>query len=123
MVPAAILFDLNNGGDKDWGDNPPYYNLGIEAASQAKEEFELGNAGAGYGSQAGALKGGLGSASFESDSGLKIGGLFAVNSFGSVVNNETGQSYQIPVIKSKTPPSLLIKFIFCLRFLEININF
>ena len=25
MVPAAILFDLNNGGDKDWGDNPPYY--------------------------------------------------------------------------------------------------
>lgn len=91
MVPAAILFDLNNGGDKDWGDNPPYYNLGIEAASQAKEEFELGNAGAGYGSQAGTLKGGLGSASFESDSGLKVGGLFAVNSFGSVVNNETGQ--------------------------------
>ncbi len=91
MVPAAILFDLNNGGNKDWGDEPPYNNLGIEASTKASEKFELGNVGAGYGAKAGSLKGGLGSASFENEKGLKIGGLFAVNSFGSVVNYETGQ--------------------------------
>ena len=91
MVPAAILFDLNNGGNKDWGDEPPYNNLGIEASTKASEKFQLGNVGAGYGAKAGSLKGGLGSASFENKEGLKIGGLFAVNSFGSVVNYETGQ--------------------------------
>ena len=76
MVPAAILFDLNNGGNKDWGDESPYNNLGIEASTRASEKFELGNFGAGYGAKAGSLKGGLGSASFENKEGLKIGGLF-----------------------------------------------
>ena len=90
-MPAAILFDLNNGGNKDWGDEPPYNNLGIEASTRASDKFQLGNVGAGYGAKAGSLKGGLGSASFENKEGLKIGGLFAVNSFGSVVNYETGQ--------------------------------
>ena len=28
IVPAAILFDLANGGDKDWGETPPYRELG-----------------------------------------------------------------------------------------------
>ena len=65
MIPAAILFDLNNGGNKDWGDEPPYNNLGIEASTRASEKFQLGNVGAGYGAKAGSLKGGLGSASFE----------------------------------------------------------
>ncbi len=91
MVPAAILFDLSNGGNKDWGDTPPYNKLGIEATSNASIKFKLGNTGAGYGAKAGSLKGGLGSASFENAEGLKVGGLFAVNSFGSVVNSETGQ--------------------------------
>ena len=91
MVPAAILFDLSNGGSKDWGDTPPYNKLGIEAASKASIKFKLGNIGSGYGAKAGSLKGGLGSASFENEEGLKVGGLFAVNSFGSVVNSETGQ--------------------------------
>tara|TARA_B100001996_G_scaffold120059_1_gene90833 strand:+ start:1023 stop:2027 length:1005 start_codon:yes stop_codon:yes gene_type:complete len=91
MIPAAILFDLNNGGDKDWGDNPPYHNLGVEAVKQADKKFEIGNKGAGYGAKAGTLKGGLGSASFISDTGLQIGGLFAVNSFGSVVHSDSGQ--------------------------------
>ena len=49
MVPAAILFDLSNGGNKDWGDTPPYNKLGIEATSNASIKFKLGNIGAGYG--------------------------------------------------------------------------
>ena len=35
IVPAAILFDLLNGGDKDWGRYPPYRELGYEAAVNA----------------------------------------------------------------------------------------
>ena len=35
IVPAAILFDLVNGGDKDWGRYPPYRELGYEAACNA----------------------------------------------------------------------------------------
>ncbi|RME68463.1 MAG: peptidase T4, partial [Alphaproteobacteria bacterium] len=31
VVPAAILFDLNNGGDKEWGEDPPYRDLGRRA--------------------------------------------------------------------------------------------
>ena len=91
MVPAAILYDLANGGDKEWLKNPPYSSLGLEAVSNLSDKIELGNFGAGYGSQAGSLKGGLGSASFVSNDGIQVGGLFAVNSYGSVVNNETGQ--------------------------------
>ena len=91
MVPAAILYDLANGGDKEWLKNPPYSSLGLEAVSNLSDKIELGNFGAGYGSQAGSLKGGLGSASFVSNDGIQVGGLFAVNSYGSAVNNETGQ--------------------------------
>ena len=32
IVPGAILFDLLNGGDKDWGRYPPYRELGYAAA-------------------------------------------------------------------------------------------
>ena len=35
IVPGAILFDLLNGGDKDWGRYPPYRELGYEAAKSA----------------------------------------------------------------------------------------
>lgn len=89
IVPAAILFDLRNGGDKDWGIEPPYRRLGAEATAAASASasgtFALGNAGAGYGALAGAYKGGLGSASLVTDDGFEIGALVAVNAFGSPV--------------------------------------
>lgn len=85
IVPAAILFDLLNGGDKDWGDTPPFRVLGTRAVEAAGAGFALGNAGAGYGAHAGSLKGGLGSASVVHDSGITVGALAAVNSLGSVV--------------------------------------
>ena len=62
IVPTAILFDLLNGGDKDW-DWPPYRELAYEATGKAARDFALGNIGAGMGAKAGNLKGGLGSAS------------------------------------------------------------
>lgn len=83
VVPAAILFDLTNGGDKAWGDTPPYRALGAKALAAAAEDFTLGNEGAGLGAKAGAYKGGLGSASLVSADGLIAGALIAANPFGS----------------------------------------
>jgi L-aminopeptidase/D-esterase-like protein len=85
MVPAAILYDLANGGDKGWGLNPPYRTLGIAAVEAADLTFELGSVGAGAGAMAGALKGGMGSASTVTHDGFTVGAVAAANSFGSVV--------------------------------------
>lgn len=85
IVPAAILFDLANGGDKDWGDAPPYARLAKAALAAVSAEVTQGSVGAGSGARAGALKGGQGSASLMLGDGAVIGALAAVNSFGSVV--------------------------------------
>ncbi len=85
IVPAAILFDLNNGGDKDWGEFTPYDRLGREAVAASGIAFELGSVGAGYGARAGAYKGGVGSASCVTADGLTVGAYVAVNAFGSPV--------------------------------------
>lgn len=83
LVPAAILFDLGNGGDKDWQDNP-YPALGRQAFDGIGVDFELGSFGAGTGALTAMHKGGLGSASLVLDSGITVGALVAVNPFGSV---------------------------------------
>ena len=83
LVPAAILYDLANGGDKAWGESPPYHRLGHEALHAAGKEFAIGRAGAGFGAQAGAYPGGLGTASWITDDGFRLGAIAVVNSFGS----------------------------------------
>lgn len=82
IVPGAILFDLLNGGDKDWRENP-YRRLGAEALAAARPEFAPGTAGAGAGATTATLKGGLGSASLILPSGHCVGALVAVNALGS----------------------------------------
>ncbi|WP_174301644.1 P1 family peptidase [Caulobacter sp. S45] len=84
ITPAAILYDLGNGGDKAWGLEPPYRRLGMDAVGAAAERFALGAVGAGRGAMAGARPGGLGSASVVLGDGLVVGGLAAVNPLGSV---------------------------------------
>ncbi|ARE38641.1 Peptidase, T4 family [Rhodovulum sp. P5] len=84
IVPGAILFDLLNGGDKDWADNP-YKPLGRAALAAADADVALGSAGAGYGATTADLKGGLGSASLVLDCGITVGALVAVNALGSAV--------------------------------------
>ncbi len=84
VVPATILYDLANGGDKDWGFEPPYRALGLRAVEAAGLEFELGTAGSGAGAMAGQLKGGTGSVSVVTEDGFTVGAIAAVNSFGSV---------------------------------------
>lgn len=84
IVPGAILFDLLNGGEKNWGRFPPYRDLGYEAAVRAAQDFTLGNTGAGLGATTVNLKGGLGSASAMCES-CTVGALALVNAAGSAV--------------------------------------
>lgn len=83
LVPGAILFDLLNGGNKDWVDNP-YRALGRAAFEAASDDFALGSHGAGTGALTAMLKGGLGSASFVLGNGVTVGALVAANPMGSV---------------------------------------
>ncbi len=83
IVPGAILFDLLNGGDKDWTENP-YRALGKAAYHAASDQFALGSAGAGTGALAAMQKGGLGSASLLLENGITVGALVAANPLGSV---------------------------------------
>lgn len=83
IVPGAIIFDLINGGTKDWDDNP-YRALGRAALEAATPDFDLGTAGAGTGALAAMQKGGLGSASLVLPDGTTVGALVVVNALGSV---------------------------------------
>lgn len=89
IVPQAILFDLINGGDKDWGKYPPYRELGYDAAQNASLDFDVGSSGAGAGALVASFKGGLGSASIKLDNGITIAALFAVNALGSPLIGST----------------------------------
>ncbi|MEM9054611.1 MAG: P1 family peptidase, partial [Pseudomonadota bacterium] len=73
-----------NGGDKTWGEQPPYSDLGKAALDTIDHTFSLGPIGAGYGARAGQHRGGLGSSSIITEDGMTIGALAAVNCFGSV---------------------------------------
>jgi L-aminopeptidase/D-esterase-like protein len=83
VIPAAILYDLANGGDKNWGAAPPYADLGRNAYAARSATVPLGNAGAGLGALAGALKGGQGSASIITADGFTVAALACVNCWGS----------------------------------------
>ena len=89
IVPGAILFDLLNGGDKAWDDNP-YRALGAAAFAAAATTFALGTAGAGVGATTAGLKGGLGSASLVLDTGHTVAALVGANPTGSVMVGDSG---------------------------------
>jgi L-aminopeptidase/D-esterase-like protein len=95
IVPGAILFDLLNGGDKDWSESP-YPALGRQALEAAGTDFALGTAGAGFGAATGTLKGGLGSASCILPSGITVGALVAVNALGSATVGDTPHFWAAP---------------------------
>ncbi len=96
IVPQAILFDLLNGGDKDWGKRPPYQDMAFAACENEARDFTLGSVGAGYGATTYNLKGGLGSASIVTASGITIGALAAVNAAGSLTLGATGYFWAAP---------------------------
>jgi L-aminopeptidase/D-esterase-like protein len=96
IVPAAILFDLLNGGDKDWGRFPPYRDLGYAAAAAASlAPFAPGAIGAGLGATTADGTGGLGTASAVLASGARVAALVAVNAVGSARTGD-GQYWAAP---------------------------
>ena len=95
IVPCAILFDLINGGDKGWVENP-YRALGAAALEDARVDFVLGSVGAGTGALTANLKGGLGSASLVLESGFTVGALVAANPTGSVTVGDNPNFWAAP---------------------------
>jgi L-aminopeptidase/D-esterase-like protein len=96
IVPGAVVFDLLNGGNKDWGRFAPYRDLGFAAAASAAEAFELGTAGAGFGATTVNLKGGLGSASAQTRDGATVGAIVAVNAVGSATIGDSAHFWAAP---------------------------
>ncbi len=97
-VAQAIVFDLLNGGDKNWGLEPYYWTLGQRAAEAASTgAFPLGTAGGGYGATTANLKGGLGSASQITASGYTVGAIVVVNAIGSATVGDGPHFWAAPV--------------------------
>ncbi len=95
LVPGAILFDLLNGGDKDWVDNP-YRALGRAAYANAATTFQIGTVGAGTGALTAMLKGGLGTASLMLPDGSTVAALVAANPVGAVTTPGDRHFYAAP---------------------------
>jgi len=95
LVPGAILFDLLNGGDKSWVENP-YRALGLAAYRAADQRFAIGTAGAGTGALSAMLKGGLGTASLVLPDGSTVAALVAANPVGAVTTPGDRHFYAAP---------------------------
>jgi len=96
ILPGAILYDLTNGGDKNWGAEPPYRALGVQALDALSLDVDQGCYGAGCGAKAGHVKGGIGTASLITEDGFTLGALVAVNSVGSVLVPGTSTFWAAP---------------------------
>ncbi|MGF9695186.1 P1 family peptidase [Rhizobium sp. 0TCS1.26] len=100
IVPQAILMDLLNGGDKNWGLHSPYRDMGYAAFQAARREnFSLGTVGAGTGATTATFKGGLGSASAVSSAGHTVAALVAVNALGSATVGDSRHFWAAPFEK------------------------
>ncbi len=97
IVPQAILFDLLNGGNKDWGRFSPYTQLGFDAAAAATHgDFALGTVGAGTGATTSTLKGGIGSASARMTEGYTVAAIVAVNAVGTATIGDRPHFWAAP---------------------------
>ncbi|QFG69667.1 P1 family peptidase [Ornithinimicrobium pratense] len=96
IVPGAVVFDLGRGGDFDNFPGPDFGEAACSAALQAQSAGEQpvlaqGSVGAGTGTQAGGLRGGVGSASVVIDGAVTVSALVVVNAVGSAVDPATGE--------------------------------
>jgi L-aminopeptidase/D-esterase-like protein len=120
IVPGAILFDLLNGGDKDWGPEPLYWHLGKQAAEAASKDFALGTIGAGFGAMLADLKGGLGSASAQTSAGFSVGALVAVNAVGKATIGKGPHFWAAPYEKAAEFGGLGWPFSLTSGFTQLN---
>lgn len=93
IVPTAVIFDLGRGGDPRARPDSTFGSQAYDAAlaSPAGTPPQQGNVGAGTGAVAGALKGGVGTASQVLDDGTTVAALVVANPVGSVLDPATGE--------------------------------
>ena len=83
LVPQAIIFDLANGGDKNWARFSPYRDLGYAAACAVRRGFRVGQRRRWHWWTTATVKGGVGSASVMTRSGHTVAAIAVVNAVGS----------------------------------------
>ncbi|MEU1401593.1 P1 family peptidase [Streptomyces sp. NPDC005728] len=95
VVPAACVFDLGRGGNFHARPDAATGRAAVEAAAASTQGARVpeGCVGAGTGTVAGGIKGGVGTASTVLDSGVTVAALVVVNAAGAVVDPETGVLY------------------------------
>ncbi len=96
IVPCAILFDLRNDGDKNWGQYSPYRELGYEAIANTTATPALGAVGAAYGAMTANTPGGFGMAATRPQAGGHIMAAAAVNAVGSPLVGDTEHFWAAP---------------------------
>jgi len=96
IAPCAILFDMRNDGDKDWGRYPPYRELGYAAIAACTGTPALGAVGAAYGASTANTPGGFGMADAELDGGGTVVAAAAVNALGSPLVGDTQHFWAAP---------------------------
>ncbi|OBJ46435.1 P1 family peptidase [Mycobacterium colombiense] len=106
IVPGAVIFDLPVGG---W-ECRPTAEFGYAACAAAEDgaAMGVGTVGAGVGARAGALKGGVGTASRVLPSGVTVGAVAVVNSAGEVVDRGTGLPWMADLTREfglRPPPA------------------
>lgn len=108
IVPAACLYDFSIGRT----DVRPDAAAGYAACEAASASLEIGSIGAGTGATVAkalgiehALKGGIGAAAERTSSGITVGALVAVNSWGEIVDPDTGVVVAGP--RGETPGSFV----------------
>lgn len=99
IVPQAIIFDLLNGADFRNHQEPHYWDLGRLAIKAAHRRFALGSAGAGLGATTANLKGGFGSASADTRSGITVQAFMVVNAIGSATIGDGPHFWAAPYEK------------------------
>jgi L-aminopeptidase/D-esterase-like protein len=92
IVPAAVLYDLGRGSQFVPPISPEWGSAACKAAVSGP--VDIGSIGAGTGALAGGIKGGLGSASLVLDSGITAAALVAVNSYGTVIDPDSGWAWE-----------------------------
>ncbi len=106
IVPAAVLFDLSEGGN----DVFPDAALGHAACLSAGKGVVQGRQGAGTGATIGKLlqgatphPGGIGSASMKLAEGVNVGAIVAVNAMGDVYHPSSGECIACARLTDGTP--------------------
>ncbi|NKB98404.1 MAG: peptidase T4 [Pseudomonadales bacterium] len=95
IVPCAILFDMRNDGNKNWGRFSPSQNLGYQATETSSTEVRLGKQGAAYGASTASTPGGFGAAHIKIDD-ISVMAFAAVNAVGSPLIADTKHFWAAP---------------------------